>query len=150
MTTDLHGGVVFRIEGVLPPEGALHFLPVSVAMKVLPVPEIAPMPGAPALLRGVALVDGAMVPVVDVRQSERELDADGMPKERALRAKPCGAMLVCAVLGERVGLVGLDVVATGRWERGEATGLVKVGAETARLFDVADVVARVREGRWAV
>jgi hypothetical protein len=59
-------------------------------------------------------------------------------------------MLVCAVLGESVGLVGLEVVATGRFESGERAGEVKNGTETARTFDVAAVIAGVREGRWAV
>ena len=60
-------------------------------------------------------------------------------------------MLVCKVLGECVGLVGLDVVATGHFERiSEQSPDVKVGDETAQVFDVGAVIARVREGRWAV
>ncbi|MBX3197748.1 MAG: hypothetical protein KF894_06360 [Labilithrix sp.] len=124
------GGVVFRAGE------ALFFLPASIAMKVSPIPEMARVPGGPLELRGVALVGGAMIPVVDV------VEGPGVA--------PSGAMLVCAVLGESVGLVGIDVVATGRFDPGERPGEVKHDGETARTFDVAAVIARVREGRWAV
>lgn len=125
------GGVVFRAGG------ELWFLPASIAMKVMPIPSIAQVPGGPLELRGVALVDGNMIPVVDAADHESIEKRDG-------------AMLVCAVLGETLGLVGIDVVATGRFEPGPSSGEVKLGAETARTFDVAALVARVREGRWAV
>jgi purine-binding chemotaxis protein CheW len=125
-----HGGVVFRVAG------EPFFLPASIAMKVIPVPSIARIPGGPHELRGVALVDGNMIPVVDV--------AD----ERSAAPRAGEAMLLCAVLGESLGLVGIDIVATGRFD--EEGGEVKVGNETARTFDVASVIARVREGRWAV
>jgi hypothetical protein len=128
-----HGGVVFRVAG------DPYFLPASIAMKVIPVPAVARVPGGPPELRGVALVDGDMIPVVNVAGS------DPPP--------PTGeAMLLCAVVGERLGLVGIDVVATGRFEADDETGEIKVGSgtEKARTFDVAAVIARVREGRWAV
>ncbi len=182
------GGVVFRLGG------ELLFLPASIAMKVMPIPEMAHVPGGPIALRGVALVDGNMIPVVDL--------ADDVP--RMARSETAGAMLICTVLGECVGLVGIDVVATGCFEttgarspnevseraeelegrgprrssnvksaqaRGETTlgpmtegdvpeevpeevteevTEVKFGEETARVLDVTGVIARVREGRWAV
>jgi chemotaxis signal transduction protein len=138
VTASTHGGVLFRVGG------ELRFLPASIAMKVLPTPAMARVPGSPPELRGVALVDGNVIPVVDVLGDEKVAS-------RAARVKPghCGAMLVCAVLGEAVGLVGIDVVATGRFESA-ASGDVKLGDETASVFDVAAVIARVREGRWAV
>jgi chemotaxis signal transduction protein len=122
------GGVVFRVAG------ELFFLPASIAMKVLPIPEMARVPGGPPELRGVALVEGSMIPVIDV-------------DERA-NAVPKGAMLVCAAFGERLGLVGIEVVATGRFEDTDAG--VMVGAEMARAFDLERLAARVREGRWGV
>lgn len=124
------GGVVFRVAE------ELCFLPGSIAMKVLPVPEMARIPGAPLELRGVALVDGEMIPVVEVTESASH--------------EPSNAMLVCLLRGERVGLVGIDIVATGRFEAGESSGDVKFRGELARTFDVASVIAKVREGRWAV
>ncbi|MBX3212915.1 MAG: chemotaxis protein CheW [Labilithrix sp.] len=124
------GGVVFRVGE------ELFFLPASIAMRISPIPEMARVPGGPLELRGVALVGGAMIPVVDV------VEGPG--------AEPSGAMLVCALLGESVGLVGIDVVATGRFDPGERPGDVTHDGETARAFDVAAVIARVREGRWAV
>lgn len=127
-----HGGVVFRAGG------ALLFVPATVALRVAPRPEVARIPGAPAELCGVALVDGDMIPVVEVNAVGAREGGRG------------GAMLVCAVLGERVGLVGIEVVATGHFEAGEWPGDVRLGAETAEGFDVAALIARVREGRWAV
>jgi chemotaxis signal transduction protein len=151
------GGVVFRVAG------ELAFLPASIAMKVMPTPETARVPGAPIELRGVALVDGSMIPVIDlgdpvssplppISSRSRELGtlASGM----------VGAMLVCVVLGEPVGLVGIEILETGRFEvvsvaapraPGEQAAVtVRYGTETARSFDVTGAIASVREGRWAV
>lgn len=126
-----HGGVVFRVGS------GLHFLPATIATKLLPVPELARVPGAPRELRGIALVDGDMIPVVD---------AAAMIGGGAGAAS--GAMLVCTVLGETLALVGLEVVATGRFEvEGDA---VRHHGEGAKTFDIAAAIARVREGRWAV
>jgi hypothetical protein len=126
-----HGGVVFR-RG---PASGLAFLPATIAMKVMPLPHIARVPGGPPELRGVALVDGDMIAIVNAGT----LSTD--------------AMLVCAVAGELVGLVGIEVVATGKFEPAEA-GDVRIGpeneAQIARAFDVATLIAKVREGRWGV
>ncbi|MDF2692971.1 MAG: hypothetical protein K0S65_1354 [Labilithrix sp.] len=138
----VQGGVVFRVAG------EPFFLPASIAIKVIPVPKIARVPGGPPELCGVALVDGNMIAVVDVL--DEPVDRSERGGQRPERA---GAMLVCAVLGESVGLVGIEVVATGRFESGERAGEVRFSSElneTARTFDVAAVIAGVREGRWAV
>lgn len=119
----MQGGVVFRIDG------ALFFLPSTVAMRIAPVPRIGRVPGAPPELLGIALVEGAVIPVVSVGSSR-------------------ASMIVVQYVGERVGLVGLDVVATGRFET--AHDHVLVGDEHARLLDVSAVIARVRDTRWAV
>lgn len=124
------GGVVFRVDG------QLCFLPASTAIKVLPIPEMATVPGGPRELRGVALVEGNMIPVVDVNEEP------GAP--------PTGAMLLCVAFGERIGLVGIAVVATGLFDPGDAPGAVSFQGETGRVFDVGRVIARVRQGRWAV
>lgn len=130
------GGVVFRARG------ELFFLPASIAMKVMPAPEMAHVPGGPRELRGVALVDGDMIPVVEL--------GEAASRPTAATPESATAMLVCAVLGERVGFVGVEVVATGRFQVDDVTGALKLGDETAHPFDVTGVIARVREGRWAV
>ena len=96
----MKGGVVFRVGE------ARYFLPATTASKVLPMPAVARVPGAPVDLVGVALVEGEMVPVVDLGVS------DAPPSRRAVtQARPHTAhrpMLVCTCLGERLGLVGLE------------------------------------------
>ena len=127
------GGVLFRASE------RLYFLPAAIATKVLPMPRVARVPGAPIALVGVALVDGEMVPVVAIG----DLDARGSrrpPSGERPRAdnRP---MLVCTYLGERVGLVGLEIVATGRMGPQDAD---------AEVFDVGAVFSGLREHRWAV
>jgi hypothetical protein len=117
------GGVVFRVAN------ELFFLPATVAQRVVPVPKMGRIPGAPPDLCGLALVEGEMIPVVSL-------------------AEPRTAMLVVQYLGERLGIVGIDVVATGRFET--THDHVLHSGEHARLFDVSAVVARVRDTRWVV
>jgi hypothetical protein len=120
------GGVVFRVG----PD--VFFLPASVATKVMPMPEVARVPGAPPEIAGFTLVGGATVPVVAIGD---------VPRKR-------GPMLLVTHLGERIALVGLEILATGRFEA-EGEGVTH-GGRTARLFDVAALVAKVKDGRWAV
>ena len=122
------GGVVFRAGDVL------HFLPASSALKVMPMPDVARVPGGPPELVGVGLVDGETLPIV----------ALGEPPRPSARV----AMLVLVYLGERIGLVGLEVLATGRFAiKGDA---VDYAGREARLFDVAGLVTKISAGRWAV
>jgi chemotaxis signal transduction protein len=123
----------------------LYFLPASIALKVMPTPSFACVPGGPPELCGVALVDGVMIPVVDVSCAG---SAGGKGRGRA-PARGAEPMLVCSVLGEGVGLVGVEVLATGFFDVAE-TGEVQLAGEPARSFDVTGLIARVREGRWAV
>ena len=124
------GGVVFRVAS------SQYFLPASIATKVLPMPLIARVPGAPEELVGVALVEGEMVPVVAIGVLDRR--GSHRPTTGRRPRADNRPMLVCTYLGERVGLVGLEIVATGRFD------------VTDPEFDVAAVVGRLREGRWAV
>ena len=124
----MQGGVVFRAAETL------WFLPATIAVKVMPMPDVASVPGAPPELCGVALVDGETLPVVSVGQ--------------APRASPRVAMIVLAWLGEHIGLVGVEVLATGRYEL--RTDHVEYAGHEARLFDVGALVARISASRWAV
>jgi len=118
-----HGGVVFRVGE------ELFFLPATVAERIAPVPNMGRIPSAPPDLCGLALVDGEMIPIVALGGSR-------------------SAMLVITYLGDRLGIVGVDVVATGRFETLHDHVLHQ--GEHARLFDVAAVVARVRDIHWLV
>lgn len=137
------GGVLFRVGD------ALHFLPASIATKVLPMPVVARVPGAPEELVGVALVEGEMVPVVAIGELERRGGSRRPPAGSRPRAdnRP---LLVCTYHGERVGLVGLQIVATGLFDASSGADQVVHDGVSASLFDVGAVVARLREGRWAV
>ena len=122
-------------------------MPATVASKVLPMPNVARVPGAPAELVGVALVDGETLPVVAIGELDRR-GSRRPPSNDRLRAdnRP---MLVCTHLGERVALVGLEILATGRFDSSDPEHILHEGAPVS-LFDVGAVVARLREGRWAV
>jgi chemotaxis signal transduction protein len=134
------GGVVFRVGE------ELFFLPATIASKVLPMPGVARVPGAPAELVGVALVEGEMVPVVAIG----ELEGRGSRRPKGSRRRPDSRpMLVCSYLGERVGLVGLEMLASGSFDVDDADHVVHGGVPAPR-FDVAAVIDRLREGRWAV
>ena len=118
------GGVVFRVGE------ELCFLPAGTAVKVSTVPDIARVPGGPRELVGVAIVDGETLPILAAGDAR-------------------SAMIVVVDRGERVGLVGVEVLATGRFEpAGE--GAVAYGGGVARTFDVAALAQRVRETRWGV
>jgi chemotaxis signal transduction protein len=113
------------------------------------MPDVAHVPGAPEELVGVALVEGEMVPVVaigelDARASSRS--GRGVAGDKRTDNRP---MLVCEYFGERVGLVGLEIIATGTFDAETPEHVVHDGV-AAPLFDVGAVVGRLREGRWAV
>ena len=124
----MQGGVIFRAGE------ALHFLPASVAVKVMSMPHVARVPGGPPELVGVALVDGETLPVVALGEAPR-------PSARV-------AMLVLAHHGERIGLVGVEVLSTGRFD--VVGDRVDYAGRAAQLFDVAALAANISSGRWAV
>jgi hypothetical protein len=119
------GGVLLRLNG------ALHFVPATVAIAVTPSPQITRVPGAPEALLGAALHDGEVVPVVAIGTAR-------------------GPMLVCSYLGEKIGLFGAQVEATGLYEVDpESANAVRHNGESARLLDLAGIYARVQGEGWA-
>ncbi|MBS2018389.1 MAG: chemotaxis protein CheW [Deltaproteobacteria bacterium] len=125
------GGVIVLVAG------KRAFVPASTAIKVLPMPVVARVPGGPRSLVGVALVEGEMVPVVAVAEL---VAARGQRDNRP--------MLLCAHGAERVGLVGLEVLATGKFP-GDARA-IEWNGEAVPAFDLGPVFARLEEGRWVV
>src|ERR1700678_3554938 len=85
------GGVVLRVGG------ELRFVPAPVAMRVAPAPRLTSVPGAPPELAGIAVHEGAVVPVVAVGEAR-------------------GDMVVCQHAGELVGIMGGEVVRTGTFD----------------------------------
>lgn len=126
------GGIVFQIDR------EIFFLPSTVVLKVVSAPTLSRVPGAPPELAGLALVDGEVMLVIDARPVHARI-APAMPVRRASMS----AMLVCNFFGERVGLLGIDVLATGSFER--ASYGVRFGEREASLFDASPIVAALYE-----
>jgi hypothetical protein len=122
------GGVIVRADG------ALRFVPASVAIRVAPPPRITPVPGAPPELVGVAMYEGAILPVVAIGSAR-------------------GEMIVCQHATEVIGLVGAEVLSTGTFEVAAGSeDRVLLKGEGVETLDVAAIYARVqanaRPGRW--
>ncbi len=114
--------------------GELRFVPAPVALRVAPAPRLTAVPGAPPELVGIAVHEGAVVPVVAVGDAR-------------------GDMLVCQHAGELVGIIGGEVVRTGSFDVvADRPELVLVDGVRARPLDIAAVYARIqagsRPGRW--
>ncbi len=124
------GGIVFRTGRTL------AFLPASIALEVMPLPVFARVPGAPETILGVTIVHGETLPVLCARLPWSPPRSGPTP------------MLVIGHLGERVGLVGIEVLATGAFE--PAPEGVLYEGNMASCFDVTALVGRVRDARWAV
>ena len=119
------GGVLVRLDG------ALWFVPASVAVAIAPAPQIARVPGAPEALLGATLHEGDVVPVITI----------GPARE---------SMLVCSYLGEKVGLVGGHIEGTGAYEPDPAAAdAVNHGGERARTLDLAAIYSRIQGEGWA-
>ncbi len=121
-----------KIAGVvLQAEGALRFLPADVALRVAPAPRVTRVPGAPPELVGIALYEGAIVPVVAIGPTR-------------------GEMIVCQQAGELLGVVGGEIVRTGSFAA--AAGAVDHEGKRVEALDLAAVYARIqsraRPGRW--
>jgi chemotaxis signal transduction protein len=114
--------------------GALRLVPAAVALRVAPPPRVAPVPGAPPELIGIAVYEGAIVPVIAIGSCRRE-------------------MIVCQHAAELVGLVGAEIVCTGSFEASaENPEWVEHQGESVETLDVDAIYARVqssaRPGRW--
>jgi hypothetical protein len=119
------GGVVMRLDG------AMCFVPASVAVAITPTPQIARVPGAPEALLGAALHEGEVVPVIALGPART-------------------SMLVCTYLGEKIGLLGAHVEATGLFEADpDAPDSVRHAGGTARALDLAAIYARIQGDGWA-
>ncbi len=120
--------------GLLVHDGTtLRFLPAGVTVRVAPLPNVARVPGAPAELLGIALLDGAILPLVTLQACE--VDAR--------------SVIVCTHLGEEIGLVGLEVIKTGYFEAHEDGVSVRHEGQSARPVDLATIYARLQSGPWA-
>ncbi len=121
MSITKRGGVLLRVGG------ELVFLSSDAAQRLTPVPPITKVPGAPDELLGVALEDDEILPVVSIGE-----------------ARDC--MIVCSHQGEKLGLVGGEVVTSGLFEADDEA--ILHGTERARPLDLAAIYDRVHERAW--
>ena len=123
------GGILVRVDG------ALCFVPASVALRIAPPPRVTRIPAAPPELLGIAPYEGSIVPVIAIGPARRE-------------------MIVCQHAGELVGLVGGEVVRTGTFDAVPGRiDLVEHEGERARVIDLPAIYGRVqasvRPAQWA-
>jgi hypothetical protein len=114
------GGLIVRVDG------ALWFVPASMALRVAPPPRITRIPGAPPELLGVAPYEGTIVPVIVIGSARRE-------------------MIVCQYATELVGLVGGEVVRSGIFDVVAGRGdRVEYEGEHALVVDLSAIYGRVQ------
>ena len=119
----LRGGLVMTLED------KRFFLGADVAQKLAPRPQITHLPGSPPGLLGLALHEGAIVPVLDVGPGR-------------------GAMIVCLYRGEHLGVLGADSIVTGVYDRdADGAGVVFEGEKVPPL-DLEALYARVHSAAW--
>ena len=124
-----HGGIVLRVESVP------VFLPAAIVVQVATAPRVTRVPSAPPGLLGIALHEGEILPVVSLGSHD-------------------GPMVVCNYQGERVGLVGAEVLHVGLLEaQGEHEESVAYEGRRVFVLDLAPIYAQIRgvswAGRWA-
>lgn len=141
------GGLVVR-----GPSG-LSFVPAEIASRLLPIPRYTRVPGAPPELLGVAVLEGAIIPVVTVGPPPQPTVAPPVPTVVTGVAITVpgtwihvrGAMLVCLVQGDTVGLVGLEVLQAGVFDAApESSGVTLEDGTVAKALDVAGLLAAIR------
>jgi hypothetical protein len=119
---ETRGGLVFAVRG------RPFFLSAELAIKVAPRPQIARLPGAPPGLLGLALSDGAILPLLEIGPDR-------------------STMIVCVHRGEPVGLVGAEDIQSGVFPAGEAGG-VRAGGASVPPFHLEETYARAHAATW--
>jgi chemotaxis signal transduction protein len=124
MTGEKRPGLLLRVDG------ALLFVPASIAATVTTRTRITRVAGAPAELLGIVLHEGHVVPVVAIGESsDTSADSNG---------RTHGTMVICSYLGEPIALVGGEVVQSGVTD-----------AEGATPIDFPAIYARIQAGGWS-
>jgi chemotaxis signal transduction protein len=132
--TPKRGGVVVKHGD------ALEFLPASLVLRIATCPPISRVPGARKPLLGITHTGGEIVPVVSM---DPVVSTDGGPDAATL--------VVCRYMGESLGLLGCEVLATGHFDADpSAEGVVLFEGKTARALDLAATFATLQRARWAL
>ena len=116
------GGIVFLVEG------RPLFLGADLAVKLTPRPQIARLPGAPPGLLGLALSEGAILPLLELGP---------------VRA----TMIICVHRGEPVGLLGAEEIQSGVFPAADAGAVIAFG-KTVPPLDLEELYARVHTATW--
>ena len=117
------GGLLLTVDG------RRFFLRAELTVKLATPPQIARLPGAPRALLGLALSEGAILPVVDV----------GVHRD---------VMIVCAYRGEQFGLVGATELRSGVFPAGEGAGVLVEG-EPVPPLDLEELYNSIHAVTWA-
>ena len=128
MSGEKRAGLLLRVDG------ALMFVPASIASTVTKAARITRVAGAPDELLGIILHEGHVVPVVAIGA----LAKDGAPPSSDLMGNGRGTMVICSYLGEPIALVGAEVVQSGVTD-----------AEGATPIDFPAIYARIQAGGWS-
>jgi hypothetical protein len=103
------------------------FLPADVVLRVLPMPKVQPLPGAPSEVLGFALVEGEAALLLGIGRQTPHL-------------------VVCAHGDDRVGLVGAQVLRTGLFAADpHGPGVIHNG-RVVPTFDLAGICATAERG----
>ena len=116
------GGLVFTVLG------QRAFLSTEVALRLAPRPQVATIPGSPAVLLGLTLSDGVILPVLEVGPDR-------------------GAMIVCVHRGEPLGLLGATEIRSGMFVAHGDAGVLE-GDTKVPPFDVEAICGLVQAVTW--
>jgi hypothetical protein len=107
----------------------LVYVPAAVAVRLASIPPVTRIPGAPDGLLGVALHEGEIIPIISIGGAR-------------------DSMLVCAVPGGLLGVVGAIPVATGIFDVAPDGVSLRWAEETAAVLDPAAAFARMAPPSW--
>lgn len=127
--------------------GQLALVPADRVDSIVRVPRITPVVGARLPMLGLAAVDGAVMPVLTLSPdgARAPSSAPGARESASPRV-----LVVCLHAGERIGLVGLDVVTIGHFDP-DPSGpeAARVDGERVPFVDLAALAGELHARPWA-
>ena len=147
------GGVLVRVrdgEG----EGALGFVPAEIARRLTELSSFTEVPGARPPVTGIALVDGAVVTVMQIGSAP----AEGPGRRSCTPSYEPGEdwsvpgadrAILCDLGGVEVALTGATVVATGVFDEAPGGEAVLWRSDVVPILDVRALYALAEAANWS-